>query len=156
MQGHAENSNEHFQIGIALQLSFIYLLYSSHMMTSSNGNIFRVTGLCAGNSPVTSEFPAQRSVTRSFDIFSDLRLNKRLSKLSWGWWFETPSRSLWRHCNVRLFSLSSIFYTAHRVLPYSIDAIATLIQLSHTHVCVSFMNPVIGHASITLLSRLVD
>ena len=30
--------------------------------------------------------------------FSDLRLNKRLSKQSWGWWFETPSRSLWRHC----------------------------------------------------------
>ena len=28
-----------------------------------------------------------------------MRLNKRLSKQSWGWWFETPSRSLWRHCN---------------------------------------------------------
>ena len=26
-------------------------------------------------------------------------LNKRLSKQSWCWWFETPSRSLWRHCN---------------------------------------------------------
>ena len=38
------------------------------MMTSSNGNIFRVTGLCAGNSPVTSEFPSQRPVTRSFEI----------------------------------------------------------------------------------------
>ena len=38
-------------------------------------------------------------VTRSFDIFFDLRLNKRLSKQSWGWWFETPSCSLWRHCN---------------------------------------------------------
>ena len=56
--------------------------------------------LCAGNSPVTGEFPAQRPVTRSFDVFFDLRLNKRLSKQSWGWWFETPSRSLWRHCNV--------------------------------------------------------
>ena len=42
----------------------------------------------------------QRPVTRSFDVFFDLRLNKRLSKQSWGWWFETPSRSLWRHCNV--------------------------------------------------------
>ena len=51
-----------------------------HIMTSSNGNIFRVTGLCAGNSPGTSEFPAQRPVTRSFDVFSDLRLNKWLSK----------------------------------------------------------------------------
>ena len=55
--------------------------------------------ICAGNSPVTGEFPAQRPVTWSFDVFFDLRLNKRLSKQSWGWWFETPSRSLWRHCN---------------------------------------------------------
>ena len=51
-----------------------------YMMTSSNGNIFRVTGICAGNSPVSYEFPAQKPVTRSFDIFFDLRLNKRLSK----------------------------------------------------------------------------
>ena len=36
---------------------------------------------------------------RSFDVFFDLRLNKRLSKQSCGWWFATPSRSLWRHCN---------------------------------------------------------
>ena len=56
--------------------------------------------LCAGNSPVTGEFPAQRPVTRSFDVFFDLRLNKQLSKQWWGWWFETPSRPLWRHCNV--------------------------------------------------------
>ena len=55
--------------------------------------------LCAGNSPVIGEFPSQRPVTRSFNIFFDLRLNNRLSKQSWGWWFETPSRSLWRHCN---------------------------------------------------------
>ena len=60
--------------------------------------------ICAGNSPVTGEltgeFPTQRPVTRSFDVFFDLLLNKRLSKQSWGWWFETPSRSLWRQCNV--------------------------------------------------------
>ena len=54
--------------------------------------------LCAGNSPVTGEFPSQRPVTRSFDAFFDLRLNKRLSKQSRGWWFEMPSCSLWRHC----------------------------------------------------------
>ena len=36
--------------------------------------------LCAGNSPVTGEFPAERSVTKSFEVFFDLRLNKRLSK----------------------------------------------------------------------------
>ena len=57
--------------------------------------------LCAGNSPVTGEFPPQRPVTRSFDVFFDLRLNKRLSKQSWGWWFEMPSRPLWRHQNAK-------------------------------------------------------
>ena len=56
--------------------------------------------ICDGNSPVPGEFPAQRPVTRSFDVFFDLRLNKRLSKQSQGWWFETPSRPLWRHRNV--------------------------------------------------------
>ena len=55
--------------------------------------------ICAGNSHVTGEFPAQRPVTRSFDVFFDPRLNKRLNKYSWGWWFETPSRPLWRQCN---------------------------------------------------------
>ena len=55
--------------------------------------------ICAGNSPVTGEFPAQRPVTRSFDVFFDRRLNKRLRKQSWGWWFERLSRPLWRHCN---------------------------------------------------------
>ena len=55
--------------------------------------------ICAENSPVPGEFPAQRPVTRSFDDFFDLRLNKRLNKQSWGWWFETLSRLLWRQCN---------------------------------------------------------
>ena len=55
--------------------------------------------ICAGNSPVTGEFPAQRPVTRSFNVFFDLRLNNRLSKQSWCWWFETLPRSLWRHNN---------------------------------------------------------
>ena len=49
-----------------------------------------------GNSLVTGEFPAQRLVTRRFDAFFDLHLIKRLSKQSWGWRFETPSRPLWR------------------------------------------------------------
>ena len=49
--------------------------------------------------PVNGEFPAQRPVPRNSYVFFDLRLNKRLSKQSWGWWFETLSRPLWRHCN---------------------------------------------------------
>ena len=58
--------------------------------------------LCAGNSPVPGEFPTQRLMTRSFDIYFDLRLNERLSKQTWGSWFQTPSCPLWRHCNVYL------------------------------------------------------
>ena len=54
---------------------------------------------CSRNSPVTGEFPAQRPVTRSFDVFFDLCLNRRMSKQLWGWWLETPSCPLWRHCN---------------------------------------------------------
>ena len=49
-----------------------------------------------------SEFPSQRPVTRSFDVFFDLRLNKRLSKQSKRRWFETSSCSLWRHCDENL------------------------------------------------------
>ena len=68
------------------------------MMMSSNGNIFRVTGhLCR-------EFTDHRWIphTKASDaefwlFFLNLRLNKSLSKQSWGWGFETPSRPLWRH-----------------------------------------------------------
>ena len=54
---------------------------------------------CAGNSPISGEFPAQRPVKRSFDIFFDLRLNKRSSKQSLGWWFEMLSFPLWHQWN---------------------------------------------------------
>ena len=58
----------------------------SRMMTSSNGNIFRVTGPLCGEFTGPGEFPTQRPVTRSFDVFFDLRLNKRLSRQPWGLW----------------------------------------------------------------------
>ena len=70
-----------------------------YMMTSSNETFSTLLALCAGNSPVTGEFSSQRQVTRIFGVFFDLRLNKRLSKQSWGCWFETLSSSLWHHCN---------------------------------------------------------
>ena len=38
-------------------------------------------------------------MTRSFDVFYDLHLIETLNKQSWDWWFETPSRPSWRHCN---------------------------------------------------------
>ena len=59
-------------------------------------------------SSVTGEFLSQRPVTWSFDIFFDLRLNKRLSKPSRRRWFETPSCPLWRQCNVLNIDLVSI------------------------------------------------
>ena len=46
-------------------------------------------------SPVNS--PHKGQWHGAFHVFFDLRLNKRLSKQCWGWWFETPSRPLWRH-----------------------------------------------------------
>ena len=48
-------------------------------------------------SPVKS--PHKGRWRGAFDVFFDLRLNKRLGKQSWGWWFETLSCPLWRHCN---------------------------------------------------------
>ena len=72
----------------------IYAWWRHQMETFS-----ALLAICAGNSPVTGEFPAKWPVTRSFDVFFNLLLNKRLSKQWWCWWFETPSRPLWRHCN---------------------------------------------------------
>ena len=58
--------------------------------------------ICVGNSPVRGEFPSQRPVTRSIDIFFYLRPNKWLNKQWWDWWFETPSSPLWRHCHAEI------------------------------------------------------
>ena len=58
--------------------------------------------LCEGNLSVTGGFPSQSPVTRIFDVFFDLRLIKRFMKQSRRRWFETPSRSLWRHCSVTI------------------------------------------------------
>ena len=79
----------------------IYLTKSNSWWRHQMETFSALLAIYAGNSPVTGEFPAQRPVTRSFDVFFYLRLNERLGTQSWGWWFETPSRSLWRHCNVR-------------------------------------------------------
>ena len=99
-------------------------------MTTSNGNIFRVTGLCAGNSPVTGEFPAKRPVTRSFEVFVGLRPNKRLSKQSRSWWFETPSHPLWRHSN------------DHGVL---ITHSSKIVCIAFVIICISLDNDVVYH-----------
>ena len=86
-------------------------------MTSSHGNIFRVIGPLCGNSPFTGEFPTKWPVARGIDVFFDLRMNKRLSKQSWGWWFEAPSRPLWRHCNVIMEPIYHEDIMHHNVIP---------------------------------------
>ena len=69
-----------------------------NIMTSPNGNILCDTGLLCGE--YTGHRWIQRQVmTQSFDVFFDLHLNQQLSKQRRRRWFETPSRSLWRHCN---------------------------------------------------------
>ena len=84
---------------------------------------FRVTGHSAGNSPVT----------RNFGVFFDLRLNTRLSKQSWGSWFESLSRPLWRHSDVAMakiipFVPSSGILCIHSAVAYGshIFSIVTL------------------------------
>ena len=72
--------------------------------------------LCAGNSLVTSEYPSQMPVTRSFDIFFDLRLNKRLNKQPRCRWFATPSRWLWRRYNVA----SIVAVDQHHVIGWNV------------------------------------
>ena len=69
----------------------------------------KLLAICVGNSPVSGEFPTQRPVTRSFDVFFELRLNKRLSKQSWGWWFEMPFHPLWHHCNICVVVVTGSF-----------------------------------------------
>ena len=78
------------------------------MMTLSNGNILRAAGPLCGEftGPDTGEFPSQRPVTRSFDVFFDLCLNKRWNKQSRRRWFEMPSPSSWHHCSLYKCCLS--------------------------------------------------
>ena len=96
----SEPGGQQWQHSIWIRRNCILKFYMNiYMMTSSNGNIFHVTGHLCGEFTGPGEFPAQRPVTRSFGVSFDLRLNKRLRKQSWGWWFETLSRPLWRHRN---------------------------------------------------------
>ena len=94
--------------------------------------------ICAGNSPVTGEFPAPRAVTRSFDVFLDLRLNKQLSKHSLGWWFETLSRALWRQCNVNHRWRQGMYIQLHPILEY---------------ICYPYLKLDAGLANLPLLKR---
>ena len=74
----------------------------------------------------SGEFPAQRPVTRGFDVFFDLCPNKRLNKQLWGCWFETPSSPLWRHCNG--FPVHGVVVCTTDVQGVSYDSLPAIIQ----------------------------
>ena len=63
-----------------IKLFVAHLIKYYIIMTSSNGNTFRVTGSLWGNPAVTGGFPSQSPVTQSFDVFFDVCLIKRFMK----------------------------------------------------------------------------
>ena len=89
-----------------------------------------ILALCVWNSPVTGEFSTQRPVTRSFDFYFDQRLNKRLSKQPRGWWFETLSSPLWRHCNGYFRSSSTVMKYDHPSITASFIACCLTILMT--------------------------
>ena len=117
----------------------ILLRIKHHMMTSSNGNTSRVTGPLYGEFNGHWWIPTQRPVTQSFDVFFDLSLNKRWGKQSWGWWFETPSCSLWRHCNDTLRA-SSNGNKNHSYWPAILDEGTRIFCISLHHYCTLLQN----------------
>ena len=91
-QRHHQSVGRHICLNCQLSENLVNT-YQLSMMTLSNGNIYwPFVGESTGHR-------SQRPVTRSFDVFFDPRMNKRLSKQSRRRWFETPTRSLWRHWN---------------------------------------------------------
>ena len=81
------------QLCLSLHISTLTTWWRHQMETFS-----ALLDLCAGNSPpVNSPHKGHWRGTLMFSLIC--ALNKRLSKQSWGWWFETPTRSFGRHCN---------------------------------------------------------
>ena len=95
---------------------------------------------------VTGELPAQRPVTQSFDVFFDLCLNKWLSKQSCGWWFETPSRSLWGHCNVKQAS----HYIRHELLASMLETTLVFISTCSLIMTLWYYNVIMKHKNCRL------
>ena len=117
-------------------IKFVYIIFNIHlgwqdiMMTSSNGNIFRVTGHLCGNSLVTGEFPAQRPVTQSFYVFFDLHLKKRLSNQ----WWDFDLRCHCAHYDVTVLMASSFWSLSKWAKTLSV----ALFTLRHTDPIIFF------------------
>ena len=123
-------------VGFCLFMCYPYI---HTMMTSSTGNISALLAICAGNSPLPGEFPVQSPVTQSC-VFFDLRPNIWWNKQSKGWWFETLSSSLWRHCNAYRYPLAKIKWNSMREDAYQeyrwLDRICRFIKwLTIKYIC---------------------
>ena len=83
----------------------------------------------------------QRPMTQSFDVFFDQRPIKRLSKQSWGWWFETHSPPLWRHSNAKQMLLPQLPLSTHiyDILRHSQDCWNIYLTWLQANVCTSFL-----------------
>ena len=103
--------NTHFQLklfsrvdihGLKIKIAsfIVIILQSNKIMTSSNGSLFRVTDNLWGEFTGRQWIPLTEANDAELDVFFDLALNKRLSKQSKRRSFETPSCSIWGHCNV--------------------------------------------------------
>ena len=88
--------------------------------SSSSNGLSALLAICEGNSPATGEVPSQGSVT--VKSHHKGRLSKRLRKQPRRRWFETPSRSLWRHCNETIphYSVSFVQLKWRDVLGYNL------------------------------------
>ena len=103
-------NNHYLLCSVFVQVLEIQVGYHKSWRRHQMETFSTLLALCARNSQVTGEFSSQKPVTRSFDVVFDPRLNKRLSKQSRRRWFETPLRSLLRHCNVDFLSTTIIIH----------------------------------------------
>ena len=110
------------------------------MMTSLNENILRITGhLCW---EFTGHCWIPRTVKHSFDVSFDLHLNKRLSKQSWGWHFETPSVFLWYHlANGNVDDKLKVVWNIRNWFVWYMRIIIKVLLLSFCNTCLSVVLP---------------
>ena len=117
-------------------------LFGHHTMTSSDGNIFRVTGHLCGEFTGPRWILHTKASDAEFDVSFDRRLNKRLSKQSWGWWFETLSCPLWRHYNKSINDTAACFVGLQLALQVLDRIIADTTAADSTDILVRFLEDI--------------
>ena len=118
---------------------------------------FALLALCTRNLLVTGEFSIPKPVTRSFDVFIDLLLNKRLSEQSRRPWFQTPLRLSWHYCNAQSYwrNIRWLLFTSTRAIPCEKNWVYRSVFLNFNSFCFShdFMSlPVMIFHPLTMIS----